>query len=145
MINDNTKTQKIAKFVSPCCICIYLSQSTTNLRFLKMVVNYMSRKTLKALFHMGAKEYNQEYERRFNDEDTVRLPVTIGDNQAFICQIPGTVQTQLILSVWIKRLHNCQILFRRYFETIYNQEPDRRNSFLTNDIEGVHSTTKGDR
>ena len=48
----------------------------------------MSRKTLKALFHMGVKEYKEEYERRFNDENTIHLPVKIGENPAFICQTP---------------------------------------------------------
>ncbi len=49
----------------------------------------MSRKTLKALFHMGAKEYKEEYENRFNSGDTIHLPVSIGNNPAFICQTPG--------------------------------------------------------
>ena len=48
----------------------------------------MSRKTLKALFHMGAKEYKTEYESRFNAEDTILLSVNIGENAAFICQTP---------------------------------------------------------
>ena len=43
----------------------------------------MSRKILKVLFHMGAKEYKAEYERRFNDTDTLHLPVRIGKNPAF--------------------------------------------------------------
>ena len=48
----------------------------------------MSRKTLKVLFHMGAKEYQEEYNNRYNDNDTIHLPVNIGDNSAFICQTP---------------------------------------------------------
>ena len=45
-------------------------------------MRYVSRKTLKALFHMGAKEYKDEYEHRFNSEDTIHLPVSIGNDQA---------------------------------------------------------------
>ena len=48
----------------------------------------MSRKTLKSLFHMGTNDFKEEYERRFNDENTIHLPVNIGDNPAFICQTP---------------------------------------------------------
>ena len=43
----------------------------------------MSRKILKVLFHMGAKEYKAEYEHRFNDADTIHLPVMIGEHPAF--------------------------------------------------------------
>ena len=48
----------------------------------------MSRKNLKQLFHMNLAEYKAEYNRRFNNEDTIHLPVYIGENQAFICQTP---------------------------------------------------------
>ncbi len=102
----------------------------------------MSRKTLKALFHMGAKEYNQEYERRFNDEDTVRLPVTIGDNQAFICQIPELYK--LIIDIErldkeVAQLSNSPppIALKQFTTKSLIDE-----ILLTNDIEGVHSTRK---
>lgn len=48
----------------------------------------MSRKTLKALFHMGAKEYQDEYNSRYNADTTIHLNVTIGNDSAFICQTP---------------------------------------------------------
>lgn len=102
----------------------------------------MSRKSLKALFHMGAKEYNQEYERRFNDEDTVRLPVTIGDNQAFICQIPELYK----LIIDIERLDKEVAQLSNSLPPIALKQFTTKSLIdeilLTNDIEGVHSTRK---
>ena len=46
-------------------------------------MSQMSRKSLKVLFPMGEKEDKAEYERRFNDADTIHLPVMIGEHPAF--------------------------------------------------------------
>jgi len=102
----------------------------------------MSRKTLKVLFHMGAKEYQEEYNNRYNDNDTIHLPVNIGDNTAFICQTPE-VYKQIIS---IERMDKA-------VETVTNTLPQLAISqftskclideiLLTNNIEGVHSTRK---
>lgn len=104
----------------------------------------MSRKTLKALFHMGVKDYKEEYERRFNDEDTIHLPVNIGENPAFICQTPEIY----------KRIINIARLDKKVFQ-FYNgcllpgiaiDQFTKRclidEILLTNDIEGVYSTRK---
>ncbi len=102
----------------------------------------MSRKTLKALFHMGAKEYKTEYESRFNAEDTIHLSVNIGENAAFICQTPE-IYKQIIS---IERLDKA-------VDAVANTLPQLAISqftskclideiLLTNNIEGVHSTRK---
>ncbi len=102
----------------------------------------MSRKTLKTLFHMGAKEYKTEYESRYNDDDTIHLSVNIGENAAFICQTPE-IYKQIIS---IERLDKA-------VDAVANTLPQLAISqfaskciideiLLTNNIEGVHSTRK---
>lgn len=102
----------------------------------------MSRKTLKALFHMGVKDYKEEYEYRFNDENTIHLPVNIGDNTAFICQTPEIYKR--IIS--IERLDkNVSELYFSFPDIAIDQFTTRcliDEILLTNDIEGVHSTRK---
>ena len=102
----------------------------------------MSRKTLKALFHMGVKDYKEEYEYRFNDENTIHLPVNIGDNTAFICQTPEIYKR--IIS--IERLDkNISELYFSFPDIAIDQFTTRcliDEILLTNDIEGVHSTRK---
>lgn len=102
----------------------------------------MSRKTLKALFHMGVKDYKEEYEYRFNDENTIHLPVNIGDNTAFICQTPEIYKR--IIS--IERLDkNVSELYSSFPDIAIEQFTTRcliDEILLTNDIEGVHSTRK---
>ena len=102
----------------------------------------MSRKTLKALFHMGAKEYKDEYNSRYNADTTIHLNVTIGIDAAFICQTPE-IYKQIIS---IERLDKA-------VDAVANTLPQLAISqftskclideiLLTNNIEGVHSTRK---
>lgn len=102
----------------------------------------MSRKTLKALFHMGANEYMTEYVNRYYAEDTIHLSVNIGENAAFICQTPD-IYKQIIS---IERLDKA-------VDAVTNTLPQLAISqfaskclideiLLTNNIEGVHSTRK---
>lgn len=107
-----------------------------------MEMIYMSKKSLKVLFHMGVKEYKEEYERRFNDEYTIRLPVKIGDNSAFLCQ------THEILKriIAIERLDKKVDRFVKQLPGVALEQFTRESLIdeimLTNDIEGVHSTRK---
>lgn len=102
----------------------------------------MSRKTLKALFHMGVKEYKEEYERRFNDENTIHLPINIGENPAFICQTPE-IYKQIIE---IERLDKKVFTLYKSFPGIAIEQYTNNclidEVILTNNIEGVHSTRK---
>ena len=102
----------------------------------------MSRKTLKALFHMDTKAYKEEYERRFNNEDTIHLSVKIGDEQAFICQTPAIFNQILSierLDKKVLKLYNSlpEIAIKQFTTKCMIDE-----ILLTNDIEGVHSTRK---
>ena len=102
----------------------------------------MSRKTLKSLFHMGTNDFKEEYERRFNDENTIHLPVNIGDSPAFICQTPEIY----------KQIISIQRLDKKVAALSFSLPPIAIEQFttrcmideiiLTNDIEGVHSTRK---
>lgn len=102
----------------------------------------MSRKTLKALFHMGAKEYKDEYNSRYNADTAIHLNVNIGNDSAFICQTPE-IYKQIIS---IERLDKA-------VDAVANTLPQLAISqftskclideiLLTNNIEGVHSTRK---
>lgn len=46
----------------------------------------MDKKPLKKLFHIDKEAYKSEYEKKFNDEDTIHLDIEISGNPAFICQ-----------------------------------------------------------
>ncbi|SHM40175.1 Fic family protein [Ruminococcus flavefaciens] len=102
----------------------------------------MSRKTLKVLFHMGAKEYKTEYDNRYNDADTIHLSVNIGENAAFICQTPE-IYKQIIsierLDKGVESLTNTlpQLVISQFTSKCLIDE-----ILLTNNIEGVHSTRK---
>ena len=100
----------------------------------------MSRKNLKQLFHMNIAEYKAEYNRRFNSEDTIHLPLYIGENQAFICQTPEIYK----MIVNIERLDKAisQIELPKAAEKQYVNKCLIDEIILTNNIEGVHSTRK---
>ena len=46
----------------------------------------MKKMSLKKLFHIDREDYKSEYEKRFNDDDTVHLDIEISGNAAFLCQ-----------------------------------------------------------
>ena len=91
---------------------------------------------------MGAKEYEEEYESRFNSEDTIHLPLNIGNDPAFICQTPEIY----------KRIIAVERLDEEVANLYYALPPIAIDQFTTrclideilytNDIEGVHSTRK---
>lgn len=100
----------------------------------------MSRKNLKSLFHMNLAEYKNEYNRRFNDEDTIHLPVYIGENQAFICQTPEIYKMIVNIERMDKALEFIELpsaAKEQYMRKCLIDE-----IILTNNIEGVHSTRK---
>ena len=102
----------------------------------------MSRKTLKALYHMGTNEYKEEYERRFNDENTIHLSVNIGGNRAFICQTPEMYKQIIAIERLDKKVTE---LYHSLPDTAIAQFTSKcliDEILLTNDIEGVHSSRK---
>ena len=100
----------------------------------------MSRKNLKTLFHSNLAEYKNEYNRRFNDEDTIHLSINIGENQAFICQTPEIYK----MIVNIERLDKAvkYIELPSAAKDQYMRKCLIDEIILTNNIEGVHSTRK---
>ena len=102
----------------------------------------MARKTLKTLFHMGSGIYKEEYHHRFQDEDTLHLPVMIGENQAFICQTPEVYRKIIAIERTDKKINTLSaslpgIAINQFAERCLIDE-----ILLTNNIEGVHSTRK---
>ena len=102
----------------------------------------MSRKTLKALFHMGAKEYKEEYESRFNSGDTIHLPVSIGNNPAFICQTPEIYKRIIAIERLDKAVADLYYALPKIAIEQFTNRCLIDEILLTNDIEGVHSTRK---
>lgn len=45
----------------------------------------MSNESLYKLFYSNYQEYNEEYEKRFNSNDTIKFDILIGNNPAFFC------------------------------------------------------------
>lgn len=102
----------------------------------------MGKKTLYKLFYADPSAFKAEYDKRFNDENTIHLDIKIGEHAAFICESAEIFK--LIIS--IERTNN---LINR----ICNNLPEIALSqfqlrclideiVLTNNIEGVHSTRK---
>ena len=102
----------------------------------------MSRKTLKALFHMGAKEYKTEYESRFNAEDTIHLSVNIGENAAFICQTPEIYKQIISIERLDKTVDAVANTLPQFAISQFASKCLIDEILLTNNIEGVHSTRK---
>lgn len=102
----------------------------------------MSRITLKALFHMGAKEYKEEYESRFNCEDTIHLPLNIGNDPAFICQTPEIYKRIIAVERLDKEVANLYYALPPIAIDQFTTRCLIDEILLTNDIEGVHSTRK---
>ncbi len=102
----------------------------------------MSRKTLKALFHMGAKEYKEEYEHRFNDENTIHLPVMIGEHPAFIFQTPELYKQVIAIERLDKKIAALASSLPGVAISQFTNKCLIDEILLTNDIEGVHSTRK---
>ncbi|MCR5729194.1 MAG: Fic family protein [Ruminococcus sp.] len=102
----------------------------------------MSRKTLKILFHMGAKEYKEEYERRFNDEDTIHLPIKIGNDQAFICQTSDIYKRIISIERLDKKVRQFMNKLPGVAIKQFTNECLIEEIIKTNKIEGVHSTRK---
>ena len=102
----------------------------------------MSRKTLKALFHMGVKEYKTEYVNRYNDDDTIHLSVNIGENAAFICQTPEIYKQIISIERLDKAVDAVANTLPQLAISQFSSKCLIDEILLTNNIEGVHSTRK---
>ncbi|WP_295092527.1 Fic family protein [Ruminococcus sp.] len=102
----------------------------------------MSRKTLKALFHMGAKEYKDEYNNRYNADTTIHLNVTIGNDSAFICQTPEIYKQIISIERMDKAVGAVANTLPQLAISQFTSKCLIDEILLTNNIEGVHSTRK---
>lgn len=102
----------------------------------------MSRKTLKALFHMGAKEYKEEYNIRYNADTTIHLDVTIGNDSAFICQTPEIYKQIISIERMDKAVDAVANTLPQLAISQFTYKCLIDEILLTNNIEGVHSTRK---
>lgn len=102
----------------------------------------MKKIPLKKLFHIDREAYKSEYEKRFNDDDTVHLDIEISGNAAFICQTKEMFSS--IISIErtnTKIVDMCSVLPERALIQ-YRTRCLTDEIVLTNNIEGVHSTRK---
>lgn len=101
-----------------------------------------NKQSLYKLFHYDIEGYKKEYERRFNDENTIHLDISIGGNPAFICQTVDMYKTLLSIEQTDKKV---DYLCRELPQIALNQFAQRcliDEIVLTNNIEGIHSTRK---
>ena len=102
----------------------------------------MSKYSLYDLFHADREKYNEEYIKRFNDDNAIKLDIFIGGNQAFFC--PSVALYRILLS--IERTDKIiDKLYKRLPPKAIDQFAKRcliDEIVLSNNIEGVHSTRK---
>lgn len=102
----------------------------------------MAKKSLYKLFYSDSPKYTDEYNDRFNNEDTIHLDINIGEHSAFICE--SSEIFKLIIS--IERTNNAVNQLCSSFPGIALSQFQERclidEIVLTNNIEGVHSTRK---
>ena len=102
----------------------------------------MSNKSLYKLFYINENEYKQEFDRRFNSEDTIHLDIMIGENQAFFEQTAELYKLVASIERTDKKIN---LLERTLPDRAIEQFSMRcliDEIILTNNIEGVSSTRK---
>lgn len=97
---------------------------------------------LKTVYHKDRAKYQALYEKRFQGEETVHLPITIGKSPAFYC-ITGEL---------LDIVYDIAMLNTRIFQIDAELPPIARDQFIssclinevamTNRIEGIHSSRK---
>ena len=102
----------------------------------------VGKKTLYKLFYADPSAFNAEYDKRFNDENTIHLDIKIGEHSAFVCESAEIFK--LIIS--IERTNNSINRICSNLPGIALSQFQQRclidEIVLTNNIEGVHSTRK---
>lgn len=102
----------------------------------------MGKKTLYKLFYADPSAFNAEYDKRYNDENTIHLDIKIGEHSAFVCESAEIFK--LIIS--IERTNNSINRICSNLPGIALSQFQQRclidEIVLTNNIEGVHSTRK---
>lgn len=102
----------------------------------------MKKMPLKKLFHIDREAYKSEYEKRFNDDDTVHLDIEISGNAAFLCQTKEMFGSIISIERTNTKIINmCSVLPEKALIQ-YRTRCLTDEIVLTNNIEGVHSTRK---
>lgn len=102
----------------------------------------MKKMPLKKLFHIDREAYKSEYEKRFNDDDTVHLDIEISGNAAFLCQTKEMFGSIISIERTNTKIVNmCSVLPEKALIQ-YRTRCLTDEIVLTNNIEGVHSTRK---
>lgn len=102
----------------------------------------MKKMPLKKLFHIDREDYKSEYEKRFNDDDTVHLDIEISGNAAFLCQTKEMFGSIISIERTNTKIVNmCSVLPEKALIQ-YRTRCLTDEIVLTNNIEGVHSTRK---
>lgn len=101
-----------------------------------------NKQSLYKLFHYDMESYKKEYERRFNDENTIHLDLSIGGNPVFVQQTVDMYKTLLSIEKTDKKINSLcsklpQIALKQFAQKCLIDE-----IVLTNNIEGIHSTRK---
>lgn len=116
-----------------------------NCFFVLFLGGYMTapnKQSLYKLFHYDIESYKKEYERRFNDENTIHLDISVGGNPAFVCQTVDMYKTILSIEKTDKKVNFlCSNLPKIALEQ-FAQRCLIDEIVLTNNIEGIHSTRK---
>lgn len=98
--------------------------------------------TLQKLFHIDREKYKEEYEKRFNSSDTIRLDFKIGNEQAFVCQTPEIMKLIISIERTDKKISNIK---HELPSPAFDQFAKRcliSEIKISNNIEGVHSTRR---
>ena len=81
----------------------------------------MKKMPLKKLFHIDREDYKSEYEKRFNDDDTVHLDIEISGNAAFLCQTKEMFSSIISIERTNTKLSKWAPSFRK--KHLYNTVP----------------------
>lgn len=98
--------------------------------------------TLKKLFHIDRDKYEEEYHKRFNSPEAIRLDFKINGEQAFVCQTPEILNIIISIERTDKHVRNLHKDLPRAAISQFANRCLIDEIVLSNNIEGVHSTRK---
>lgn len=102
----------------------------------------MAYTSLFKLFYKNPEIYNEEYERRFNDAESVKLDIFIGDNQAFFCPDTDIYKKLVSIEKYDKKINELYNMLPGMAIAQFAKRCLIDEIVITNNIEGVHSTRR---
>ena len=97
---------------------------------------------LKKMFHIDQDEYKKEYEKRYNDPNTIHLDISIKGNPAFFCQTIEMYQQLLSIEKTDKKINKLCYNLPGVALDQFERNCLVDEIVLSNNIEGVNSTRK---